>query len=71
MEMFGKILLGLGVAWMVLLYGIQAAGYLMAIYLGGWNQILNYEGESLLFLVVWSLPGVALILAGSKLADLD
>ena len=43
----------------------------MAIYASGWGQVLNYEGESWLFLIVWGLPGAALILAGSKLADLD
>ena len=65
-ETIGKGLYWLGLVWIGLVITVIVAGYIMAIYLGGWNQILNYEGESLLFYVVWFLPGFCADLARAQ-----
>ena len=59
-ETIGKGLYWLGWGWIGFVITIMVAGYIMAIYLGGWTQAFSYEGEGLLFFV-WFLPGALVV----------
>jgi hypothetical protein len=68
MDMFGKTLPTIGAAWLCLLFALLLFDYVQSVFNGEWN--LLFAGWSLLDIAILAVPGIALVVIGTKIANI-
>jgi hypothetical protein len=68
MDMIGKTLATIGAAWLCLLLALLLYDYVQGIFNGEWN--LLFSGWSLLDIAILAVPGIALVVIGTKIANI-
>jgi hypothetical protein len=68
MDMIGKTLATIGAAWLCLLLALLLFDYIQSAFNGGWNLLFARWG--LLDIALLAVPGIALVVIGTKIAKI-